>query len=243
MVFAHLIAVAADEGLETSDAARYDISIKLIGHLQSWAGDLVDRDELDSLGVWLEGARNYMGVMSREEGEAHRLGLLVPDRRPSSISSHMRLSVAALAGRALQIGHDPALDLWANEMNRSAPPAFLADQATSDMSLLKSPSAFRVLEGTWKKWLAADASRRDALFWKPNRYPLLCCLWLAIRDSSFRETRPEPRVKSELWSLYLSNRPMLLARGSDDEERRSQDDREILEWLGAVLPSKGGSET
>ncbi len=243
VAFEHLIAVAADEGLETSDAARYDISIELIGCLQEWAGDLLERDEFDSLGVWLDRARGYMGVMSRKGAEAHRLGVLVPARRSSSILSHMRLSVAALAGRALQIGNDAALDLWANEMNRGALPAFPADQLASDMSLLKSHSAFAVLEGSWKKWLKTDASRGDARFWKPNHYPLLCHLWLAVRDSSFRETRPEPRVKSDLRSLYLRNRKMLLAWVSGEEERRTEEDREILEWVGLTLPNKEGSET
>ncbi|MDE0101195.1 MAG: hypothetical protein OXN89_02340 [Bryobacterales bacterium] len=243
VAFEHLIEVAVDDQPKASDAARYDISIDLIGYLQGWAGELLDRDDLDSLGVWLEFASHYMGVMSREGAEAHRFGAMVPARRPSSTLTHMRLSVAALAGRALQTGNDAAIELWGSEMNRSAPPAFPADQTASDMSLLKSPSAFAVLEGSWKKWLAADASRRDARFWKPNRYPLFCYLWLAVRDSSFREERPEPRVKSDLRSLYLSNRAMLLARANADEKRRLEIDREILEWVGLTLPTKGASDT
>lgn len=242
VAFEHLITVAIDKGLETSDAARYDISIELIGCLQDWAGDLLERDELDSLGVWFDRARGYIGVMSREGTESHGLGVLVPVPGQPSILSHMRLSVAALAGRALQGGNDAALDLWTNAMNRSAPPALPADQLVADMSMLKSLSAFAALEGGWKKWLRTDASEREARFWKPNRYPLFCCLWLAVRDRSLRETRLEPRVKSDLRSLYLGNRTMLLGWGSDDEKRRSDEDREILEWLGLVLPSREASE-
>ena len=161
VTFEHMTAVAVDEELEIGDAVRYDISIDLIGQVQDWAGDLLDRDELDSLGVWLDRAGGYMAVMSWQETEANRLGTIERNSRPS-ILSHMRLSLAAIAGRALQSGNEAALDLWLSEMDHGAPPAFPGDQLASDMSLLRWTPALRVLDETWKKWLQNDTGRRRA---------------------------------------------------------------------------------
>lgn len=241
VAFEHLIAVAADEGLETSDAARYDISIDLIGHLQDWAGDLLGRDELDSLGDWLDHARSYIAVMSWPDTEAHRLGTIERNSRPP-ILSHMRLSVAAIAGRALHRGNDAALEHWVSEMDYGAPPAFPADQVAADMSILKQTALVGVLVEAWKKWLKEDVSRRDAPFSKPNRYPLMCYLWLAARESSIREMRLEAGVRIDLQLLYGRVRNNVLDRVSVDEERRLEVDDELREWMGLVLPNNDDSD-
>ena len=241
LAFEHLTAVAVDERSEISDASRYDISIDLIGHLQDWAGDLLGRDELTSLGVWLEHARNYMAVMSWRNTEAHRLGMIERNTLPS-ILSHMRLSVAAIAGRALHRGNDAALDHWVSEMDYGAPPAFPADQTASDMSILKQTAQVRVLDEAWKKWLKEDVSRREAPFSKPNRYPLMCHLWLAARESSIREIRPEAGVRIDLQLLYGWVSNDLLGRVSVDEDRRLEVDHELREWIGLVPPNKDDSD-
>lgn len=233
--FEHVIAVAADESLEISDAARYDISIDLIGQLQVWAGDLLTRNDLESLGVWLERARAYMAVMWHEGTEPHRLGTMAHGSS-HSLSSHVNLAVAAIAGRALQIGNDAALDLWGQEMDYGMPPAFSKDQVASDMPLLKWTPALPVLNAKWEGWLKSDVPRKHSSFAKSNRYPLLGYLWLAARKSSIRDLRPEPGVRNELLSLYAYDRKMLLDRAFVNENRRSEIDGELQEWVGLIPP-------
>ncbi len=235
VAFEHLIAVADGEELEVSDAARYELSIDLIGLLQEWAGDLLDRGEVDPLAEWLDQAGNYMGVMSWEDTEAHRLGVMMHSRRPS-LMSHLRLAVAAIAGRALQHGNDAALDLWVNEMDYGAPPAFPVERVTSDMALLNWTPALAVLDESWKQWLQADISGSEAPFSKSNRYPLMAYLWLAARENSIRAVPPEGTVVADLRQLYRRHRRSVLERVSGDESRRLEVDEEIWRWLGPPLP-------
>ncbi len=241
VTFEHLITVAVNEDLEISNADRCDISLDLIGRLHDWAGDLLARNELDSLGVWLDRAGDYVAVLSWEGTEANRLGTIERNNRPS-ILSHMRLSVAAIAGRALQGGNDAALDLWLGEMDHGTPPVFPSDQVASDMSLLRWTPPLAVLDETWKRWLEHDTSRRHRPLSKSNRYPLLCYLWLAAREGSIRSVQPDARIASELRSLYRRNRTLLLNRVPGDENRRSTVDGALREWLDLALPGKNDSD-
>ncbi len=235
--FEHLMAVAANENLEVSDAARYDISIDLIGHLHDWAGDLLIRNDLESLGIWLDRARTYMAVIWHEGSEPHRVGTMAQRNGPS-LSSNMNLAVASIAGRALQIGNDAALDLWMQEMDYGMPPAFSKDQVASDMSLLRWTPGLPVLNARWGEWLKSDVGRKHSPFAKSNRYPLLGYLWLAARQSSIRDVCPEAGVRSDLLSLYGHNRKMVLDRVSVNENHRSEIDGELQEWVGLIRPDE-----
>ena len=162
VTFEHLIAVAVDADLEIGDAVRCDISLVLIGRLHDWAGDLLDRSEVDSLGVWLDRAGDYMAVLSWEDTEANRLATIERNNRPS-ILSHMRLSVAAIAGRALQSGDDAALDLWLGEMDHGTPPTFPGDQVASicpcSGGLLRSRCWMRRGRSGWSTIRVEDTGR------------------------------------------------------------------------------------
>ena len=230
VAFRHLRAVAGDDQLKVSDRFRYEVSIDLICHLHDWAGETLEQGDLESLRLWLNSMRSYLAIL-KLNSEQNRLGTLEPIRLPS-LMAHARIALAAIAGRALQLGDQAALEIIVQETDFGFPPAFPAEGTSGEMSWLSQPLVFGSLEGAWKQWLKRDYAGKSPATAKTSHYALSWYLWLGFREKSIRE-RPslDSSAASELRNLYLRSGEHIGRLAVSKDTLRHERHIAVAKWL------------
>ena len=228
--FTHLRAVAGDDQLKASDRFRYEVSIDLICYLHHWAGEMLEQGDLESLRHWLDCMTSYLAIRTLNVKQ-NRLGTLEPIGAPS-LMAHARIALAAIAGRALQLGDQAALEIIVQETDFGFPPTFPAEETAGEMSWLSQPLAFGSLERAWKQWLKRDHGGKSPATAKTNHYALSWYLWLGFREESIREGPSlDSNAASELRNLYLRSREDIGKLAVSKDALRQERDIAVAKWL------------